>query len=74
MLKVIRRSIVKLSRDSHIQDGRCISFLLSWCTATETPIGIKLRLLQLLSSVKDRVSNTAFYIILPLLVVKLQLM
>jgi len=49
---------MKLSSASDIQDGRSVmSFLLGWCTAAEMPIGVKLRLLQLLSSVEDKVSN-----------------
>ena len=56
ILKVVRRSVMKLLRASDIQDG-CppVSFLLDWCTAAEMPISIKLRLLQLLSSVEDKV-------------------
>jgi len=57
--KIIRRSIAKLSRADDVQDGHYISCLLDWCTATETPIGIKLRLLQLLASVKDMVCTVA---------------
>ena len=60
VLKVIQRSIVKLSRTDDIQDGRYVHFLLGWCTAAETPIGVELRLLQLLFSVEDRVLSSAF--------------
>ena len=61
LLKVIQRSIVKLSRADGVQDGRYISSLLGWCTAAETPIAIKLQLMQLLSSATDRVCYTAFH-------------
>ena len=62
VLKVIQRSVVKLSRaadDTH--DSAPISCLLGWCTAAAMPIGIKLRLLQLLSSVEDKVCKVPVF-------------
>lgn len=60
VLKVIQRSVVKLTCVSNVQDGRSpVSFLLSWCTAAEMPISIKLQLLKLLSSVEDKVCNVS---------------
>ena len=57
VLKVVRHSVLKKLRADDI-DGCCISFLLDWVTADETPVGIKLRLLQLLASVKHQVCMT----------------
>ena len=57
MMKVIRRAVKKLSCGDDSQDSCVVGSLLGWCTAAQTLIGIKLRLLQLLGGVEDKVGR-----------------